>query len=441
MKPTPSADTFFERKATIAVVGLGYVGLPLAVRLAEYFDVLGFDVDAERVAELQEGVDRTGEVDGGEFSDKLMEFTADASLLERCKLIIVTVPTPITEARQPDLRPISAASRTVGGQMSPGTTVVFESTVYPGLTEEHCVPILEDASGLQWGKDFSVGYSPERINPGDKVHTVDKITKVVAGDSETTLQLLEAVYGAIVTAGIHPAGSIRIAEAAKVIENTQRDLNIALMNELALIFNRLDIPTGEVLEAAGTKWNFLPFQPGLVGGHCIGVDPYYLTYKAESVGYNPQVISSGRRINDGMGKFIAEQTVKRLIQAGKPVKDSQVLIMGFTFKENVPDIRNTRVIDIHRELLEYGVGVSVFEPCADREEIEAAHGIRTVASIDAKAPYDAVIICVKHEAFRDLLTVAQLKSVSRGKPVVIDVKSYLREVEPGELGQLEYWAL
>ena len=438
----PSFEDFESRRESIAIVGLGYVGLPLAARLAHKFRVIGFDIDSRRVDELNHGFDRTGEIDSAEsLSSDNLSFTTVAADLKACRLIVVTVPTPITETRQPDLRPISSASKMVGENLTTGTTVVYESTVYPGLSEEHCIPILEQASGRKWQQDFNLGYSPERINPGDKVHTVDKITKIVAGDSPQTLTLLEKIYGAVVSAGTFSAESIRVAEAAKVIENTQRDLNIALMNELALIFDRLEIPTRAVLEAAGTKWNFLPFQPGLVGGHCIGVDPYYLTHKAESVGYLPQVILSGRRINDGMGKFIAEQTVKRLIRNDKPVNNCRVLILGFTFKENVPDIRNTRVIDIYRELEEFGVQPAVYDPCADAEEIEAEYGIRAVDSIDSCAPYAAILICVKHDAFREQLTVAALEEISNGKPVVIDVKSFLHELGTEGLERVEYWAL
>jgi len=441
MSQSQSASDLFEHREKIAVVGLGYVGLPLAVRLAKHFVVVGFDVDAKRVEEIKSGTDCTGEIESSELASENLLYTTDLDALSECRLIIVTVPTPITEARQPDLTPISSASRTVGAYMKPGTTVVYESTVYPGLTEEHCVPILEAESGMKWKDDFFVGYSPERINPGDKVHTVDKITKIVSGDTRETLALLEEVYGAIITAGIYSAESIQIAEAAKVIENTQRDLNIALMNELALIFDRLGIPSRAVLEAAGTKWNFLPFRPGLVGGHCIGVDPYYLTHQAERVGYHPQVILSGRRINDGMGKFIAEKTIKRLIHTDKPVKDSRVLILGFTFKENVPDIRNTRVIDIYRELIDYGVDVSVFEPCADSAQIEASYGVKTVANIDADAAYDAIVICVKHDVFRGMLAIGEIERISRGKPVVIDVKSFLSELKTPDIDRLDYWSL
>ena len=357
--------------ARIAVVGLGYVGLPLAAAFGRHVPVIGFDISATKVAELERGHDSTGELTSDDLAATQISYTTDPSCLKNASFIIVTVPTPLRDDKTPDLSPLQAASTTIGRNLKPGSIVVYESTVYPGVTEDVCVPILEAESGLQCGQDFKVGYSPERINPGDKVHTVDKIIKVVSGQDEETLNTVALVYGTVVTAGVHRASSIKVAEAAKVIENTQRDLNIALMNELALIFDKLGISTSEVLEAAGTKWNFLRFTPGLVGGHCIGIDPYYLTYKAESIGYYPQVILSGRRINDGMGKYIAETTIKKMIEADKPVKGSRVLVLGLTFKENVPDIRNTRVIDIIEELRSYGVEPLVHDPMANADEAHA----------------------------------------------------------------------
>ena len=339
-----------ETKESVGVVGLGYVGLPLAVLLATRHHVVGFDVAGGRVEELTRGVDSTGEVDEDTLRKCTATFTDDAEALAGCRIIIVTVPTPIDTQKRPDLGPLMAATRTVGKHLKRGGIVVYESTVYPGLTEEECVPVLEEESGLTWRQDFNVGYSPERVNPGDKNHTIDRIVKVVAGDNRESADLLCNLYGSVVTAGVHRAPDIKTAEAAKVIENTQRDLNIALMNELSIIFNRLGIDTHEVLKAAGTKWNFLPFVPGLVGGHCIGVDPYYLTYKAESIGNHPRMILAGRRINDNMGKHVAENTVKKLISAGKRVKGSRILIMGLTFKEDISDIRNTRIHRIHDEL-------------------------------------------------------------------------------------------
>ncbi len=350
-------DALITRENKIAVVGLGYVGLPLAVHLAAHFDVVGFDLKAERIQELQSGFDRTLEVPGSQLDKAKLNYTDKPADLSDCRLMIVAVPTPIDEFRIPDLGPLRGASTTVGRYLQKGSCVVYESTVYPGATEEVCIPILEAESGLKFERDFTVGYSPERINPGDKVHSLDKIMKIVSGSDPATCELLANVYGQVVKAGIHKAGSIKVAEAAKVIENTQRDLNIALMNELAKIFDICGIDTLEVLEAAGTKWNFLPFRPGLVGGHCIGVDPYYLTFKAEALGYHPEMILAGRRINDGMGKHIAERTVKMLIKAGKQVRGARVAILGITFKEDVPDLRNTKVVDIIRELKDYGVEV------------------------------------------------------------------------------------
>lgn len=431
-------DQLVSQTERICVVGLGYVGLPLAVRLATKFKVVGFDIAENRVAELRENRDHTGEIEPDELAACGVEFTADPTAIAGSKVVIVTVPTPIDGNNRPDLRPILGASRMVGANLAKGAVVVYESTVYPGLTEEECVPLLEEQSGLRWKQDFFVGYSPERINPGDKVHTVDKITKVVAGDTKETAELLEAVYGAIITAGIHVASSIKVAEAAKVIENTQRDLNIALMNELALIFGRMGIPTEDVLAAAGTKWNFLPFTPGLVGGHCIGVDPYYLTHKAESVGYHPQVILAGRRINDGMGKVIAERTVKSLIQGGHGVRSARVIVLGLTFKENVPDLRNTRVIDIIRELRDYDIEVDVHDPHASSEEAREEYGIELVDNLQG-GPYDAVVLAVRHEAYR-VLGLDGIRALSKGVPILIDIKWVFEPTEAAARGFL-HWRL
>ena len=357
--------SFENGQEKICIVGLGYVGLPLAALLAEKYGVVGFDINSNRIKELKENVDRTNGVDAETLRTSNIEFTDKSEKILDCKLIIATVPTPIDEYTIPDLKPVKKASELIGKYLSQGAVVVYESTVYPGVTEEICVPILERESGLSWKKDFNVGYSPERINPGDKEHTIDRIKKVVSGDSPEVTNFLAEIYSSVITAGVHITPDIRTAEAAKVIENTQRDLNIALMNELSIIFNKLGIGTKEVLEAAGTKWNFLRFEPGLVGGHCIGVDPYYLTFKAESIGYHPHIILAGRRINDNMGKYIADNTIKMLIRAGRTVKGSKVLILGFAFKENISDIRNTKVIDIYNELMEYdvcftAVGLGVF---------------------------------------------------------------------------------
>ena len=427
MAEIPSFEDFVSGRERIGVVGLGYVGLPLAVLLAKKFSVVGFDISEKRVEELKEGFDRTGEVEREELLKTTARFTTDERELRRCRLIIVTVPTPIDRHKIPDLRPLKAATRTVGRNLSEGSVVVYESTVYPGVTEEVCVPILEAESGLKWKEDFHVGYSPERVNPGDKKHTIDKIVKVVSGDTPEVAELLKNVYGSVITAGIHVAPNIKTAEAAKVIENTQRDLNIALMNELALIFHRLGIDTRDVLEAAGTKWNFLKFEPGLVGGHCIGVDPYYLTFKAQEVGYHPEVILAGRRINDSMGKFVAESAVKLMIKEGKQILGAKVLIMGITFKENVPDVRNSRVIDIYEELLSFGVKPSVYDPVADREEVKREYGIELLERPEEGAPYDAVIVAVKHDQFREL-TPDYFASLCRTKPILLDVKGiYDRE--------------
>src|SRR5262247_3396080 len=356
---------------TVAIVGLGYVGLPLAVEFGKRFPAVGFDLSSAKVAAYQRHLDPTGEVSTEELkAAKELRVTTDSAALKEAEFVIVAVPTPIDDAHQPDFGPLLRASEMVGRNLRRGATVIFESTVYPGATEEVCVPVLERHSGLVWKRDFFVGYSPERINPGDKEHTLAKITKVVSGDTPETLERVAQVYGAVVSAGVYRASSIKVAEAAKVIENTQRDLNIALMNELSLIFHRVGIDTLEVLEAAGTKWNFLPFRPGLVGGHCIGVDPYYLTHKAEMIGYHPQVILAGRRINDHMGKFIGEQTVKHMIRAGSPVRGAKVSVLGLTFKENVRDLRNSHVVDVIRELQSYGACVHVHDPVAHPAEAE-----------------------------------------------------------------------
>ncbi|GAB1409064.1 nucleotide sugar dehydrogenase [Desulfovibrionales bacterium] len=420
-----SFDALHARRAPIAVVGLGYVGLPLAVALSHHFQVIGFDISAARIAELQLGQDSTREVLPTDLAAAKIDYTSDPARLSQARLIIIAVPTPIDGNRKPDLGPVTSASRTVGQHLSAETVVVYESTVYPGLTEDVCVPLLEQGSGLRHGQDFWVGYSPERINPGDRVHTLESIVKIVAGTDAATTDLLAQIYGAVVKAGIHRAPSIKVAEAAKVIENTQRDLNIALMNELALIFDRLGIDTREVLQAAGTKWNFLPFSPGLVGGHCIGVDPYYLTFKAESLGYHPQVILAGRRINDGMGKYIAEKTIKTLIAAGDVVKGARVGLLGLTFKENVPDLRNSKIVDILAELREYQVQALVHDPLASPAEALHEYGVILHPMTDLR-DLDALILAVGHDAFRDL-TQDQLQAMFKKThpPIIMDVKGVL----------------
>ncbi len=408
----------------ISVVGLGYVGLPVAIAFGRRARVIGFDIDPDRVEELRRGVDRTGEVDPEELAASDVCFTSDARALREADFHIVAAPTPIDPARMPDLRALLGAARTVGRGLDRGDIVVFESTVYPGVTEEECVPVLEEASGLACGADFAVGYSPERINPGDREHTFTRVAKIVAAPDEATLDIVARVYGSVIAAGVHRAASIRVAEAAKVIENTQRDLNIALMNELALIFARLGIDTRDVLAAAGTKWNFLPFTPGLVGGHCIGVDPYYLAHKAAMLGYQPEVILAGRRVNDAMGAHVAGQAVKALVRRGLGAGRAVVTILGFTFKENVPDVRNTRVVDIVHALQDYGFEVQVHDPCADREAASREHRVGLVAR-DALRPADAVVLAVPHAAFtqRGWLGVTDLLRESRG--IVIDVKGGL----------------
>ena len=430
-----------SKKAKIALVGLGYVGLPLAAAFGKVAEIIGFDISAKKITELKRGYDATGELSSAELAATRIDYTLDPDRLKEASFLIVTVPTPIDGYKKPDLRPVESAARTIGRHLAPGAIIVFESTVYPGVTEEICVPILEAESGLKCGVDFKVGYSPERINPGDKVHTVDKIIKVVSGQDDETLDTVAGVYEMVVAAGVHRASSIKVAEAAKVIENTQRDLNIALMNELAIIFGKLGIPTMDVLAAAGTKWNFLKFTPGLVGGHCIGVDPYYLSYKAEAIGYHPEVILAGRRINDGMGKYVAENTVKKMIKAGKAVKGARVLVLGLTFKENVPDIRNSKVIDIVREMQDYGIEVLVTDPLADIDEARHEYGLELV-DVEAVGTVDAVVWAVAHDVYRDSLTPEVLKQIcgQDGCGVVVDVKAVLERMEVEAQG-LCYWSL
>jgi UDP-N-acetyl-D-galactosamine dehydrogenase len=417
----------------VAVIGLGYVGLPLALEFGRVMPTLGYDISATRVARLREGVDVTGEATAEQFDKaSMLTFSHDPSALADADILIVAVPTPVDEAHRPDFRPLVSASETCGRHMKRGAIVVYESTVYPGATEEVCIPVLESCSGLKWREGFHVGYSPERINPGDREHTLTRITKVVSGDTPETLETVASVYEAVVTAGVYRASSIRVAEAAKVIENTQRDLNIALMNELAILFDRLGIDTMEVLQAAGTKWNFLPFRPGLVGGHCIGVDPYYLTTKAEMVGYHPQVILGGRRINDAMGGFIARRTIKEMVSAGMPVSERPILVLGLTFKENVPDIRNSKVIDVIRELASYGARVVVHDPLADPAEAMHEYGVELV-DWDAVPTAGAMVFAVNHAAFLGRPLEELLGKLEPGG-VVADVKSALDPVAVKKLG-------
>jgi UDP-N-acetyl-D-galactosamine dehydrogenase len=422
----------------IAVIGLGYVGLPVALAVARRFPgTVGFDISERKVAELQSGFDRTGEVASEALRASPLVFAHDPEALRGVTFFIVAVPTPIDHNRKPELTPLRRASETIGRVLEPGSVVVFESTVYPGVTEEVCGPILARVSGLRQGVDFKLGYSPERINPGDKEHTLERITKVVAGEDEATLQRVAAVYERIVPAGVYRASSIRVAEAAKVIENTQRDLNIALMNELAIIFDRLGIPTREVLAAAQTKWNFLPFKPGLVGGHCIGVDPYYLTSKAEEVGYHPQVILAGRRINDGMGAFVAQKLVKLLVRRDVPIRQARIGVLGLTFKEDVPDLRNSRVPDIVQELGQFGVEPLVHDPLADAEEAREEYGLSLCAWEELRE-LDALVLAVAHRRYLER-PLAELLGGLKPAGVVIDVKSALvqRELPEG----VGYWSL
>ncbi|MFM2053544.1 MAG: hypothetical protein RL456_1581 [Pseudomonadota bacterium] len=431
MNPTPTP--------TVAIIGIGYVGLPLVIGFGRHMPTLGFDIAADKIARCQAGSDPSREIPDAEMAEAVhARYTCDPAALREADFIIVAVPTPVDEARIPDFGPLVGASRTIGPHLKKGATVIFESTVYPGATEEVCIPELERTSGKVWKRDFFVGYSPERINPGDREHRLTNVVKVVAGDSPATLEKVAALYETIVEPGVHRCSSIKVAEACKVIENTQRDLNIALMNELAIIFNRLDIDTTEVLEAAGTKWNFLPFRPGLVGGHCIGVDPYYLTHKAEMLGYHPQVILAGRRINDGMGKHIAEQTVKQMIAAGSYIKGARVNILGLTFKENCPDLRNSKVVDIIAELRSYGVEVFVHDPEADPDEAMHEYGVRLLPWEELPRA-DAIVAAVAHRGFQRLGPEDLGRKLVKGG-CFIDVKAAFPEAALRAAG-LRVWRL
>lgn len=428
----------FASKRIISVVGLGYVGLPLAVLFGKKLQTIGFDVDEKRIQELCDGVDRTLEVSKEDLQKTKVHFTRNLEDLKKANFHIIAVPTPINEAKQPDLVPLYLASDTVGSILKKGDIVVYESTVYPGVTEDECLPILEKVSGLKAGVDFKVGYSPERVNPGDKERTLDKITKIVSAQDAESLKIVSETYEQIITAGVHPVSSIKVAEAAKVIENTQRDLNIALMNELAIIFEHIGIDTNEVINAAGTKWNFIKYRPGLVGGHCIGVDPYYLTHKAEKLGYHPQVILAGRRINDGMGKFIAGQAVKQMINAGHNILGNNVTILGLTFKENCADIRNSKVVDIIAELKEFGLNVQVHDPYVHDEDAKKYCGVNLVKMEDLK-PAAAVVVAVAHDYYKDLVP-ADFESMTEKNAVIIDVKNLFSQSALEELGY-KVWRL
>jgi len=413
-----------KSNSPLCVIGLGYVGLPIALELAKNHKVKGFDISSERVALMRQGIDPSNELDASEFEDRSIFFTDDLDEIRDAWFYIVAVPTPIDDHKLPNLKPLLSACKTVGQVLKKGDYVVFESTVYPGCTEEDCIPILEQESGLKFREDFKVGYSPERINPGDKVHTLTNITKVVSGCDEESLEVIADLYGSIITAGIHKAPSIKVAEAAKIIENTQRDLNIALMNELSLIFNKMGINTFDVLEAAGTKWNFLPFSPGLVGGHCIGVDPYYLTYKANAIGYNSKVILSGRTTNDGMGPAIADEIIDFLVKHGKSLDKSRVLMMGITFKENVSDIRNSKVIDVINRLKYFNISVDVIDPHASSKEVNHEYGFHLTES--PVGPYDAIIGAVNHKDYL-CLDDEYFKSLANGHTIFYDVKGVFRD--------------
>src|SRR5438132_3741955 len=422
-----------QRLAPVAVVGLGYVGLPLAVEFGKHRPTVGYDLSRKKIENIQGRVDTTGELSDAELEGaRFLRVTQDATGLAHVEFVIVAVPTPINDARQPDFGPLESASVTVGRHLKPGATVIYESTVYPGATEEVCVPILEKFSGMRWRQDFHVGYSPERINPGDKSHSFANILKVVSGDDADTLEKVAGLYASVVKAGVYKASSIRVAEAAKVIENTQRDLNIAFVNELAIIFERMGLDTSEVLKAASTKWNFLPFKPGLVGGHCIGVDPYYLTHKAELMGYHPEVILAGRRINDGMGSHIARKTVQQMIHAGRNIKGARVNVLGLTFKEDVPDIRNSKVIDIIRELHEFGVETYVHDPQASPDDALHEYGVR-LTEWESLPCADALILAVAHRRYLELPVEAYLRKVVR-QGCIIDVKALLAAQAPRKAG-------
>lgn len=424
-----------QKEKNLSVIGLGYVGLPLALALAKHFHVIGFDINADRIQLMKKQIDPSCELEAADFEGRDIEFTHDPEQLRRAHFHIVAVPTPIDDHKIPNLNPLLNASRTVGKILKQGDYVIFESTVYPGCTEEDCIPILEEESGLQFGEDFKVGYSPERINPGDKEHTVEKILKVVSGSDQPALDEIASVYGQAIEAGVFKASSIKVAEAAKVIENTQRDLNISFMNELSIIFDKMDLDTKEVLEAAGTKWNFLKFSPGLVGGHCIGVDPYYLLHKSKEIGYSPQVIVSGRRINDTMPSFIAKRLVQMLAQRNKNPNTSKVLVMGITFKENVADIRNSKVIDVVKELQQYSINVHITDPLASPNEVSNKYNL--TLNDAPSSDYDAVIVAVNHTQYTKL-SMDYFKSIMRDNPILLDIKGmYPRP----EANGLLYWRL
>ncbi len=423
-----------DKKKKIAVLGLGYVGLPIALEFSRKVQVIGFDINEDRLAKMRQGIDPSGELNSEDFQGTDIEFTSSPEKLKEANFFIVTVPTPIDEHNLPDLKPLLSATKFIGKALKKGDYVVYESTVYPGCTEEDCIPILEELSGLRYKEDFKAGYSPERINPGDKEHTITKILKVVSGCDDESLENIAATYEIIVRAGVYKASSIKVAEAAKIIENTQRDVNIALMNELSIIFNKMGINAFDVLEAAGTKWNFIHFKPGLVGGHCIGVDPYYLTYKAQELGYHAQVINSGRYVNDSMGFYVAKQTVKKIIASGKDVSKSRVLVMGATFKENVDDIRNSKVADVVKELISYGVQVEVTDPRANSADLKHEYGFELVNQIGKD--YDAIIVAVNHLEYADK-DEQWFKNILTKEGVLVDIKGMYNK----KIKEINYWSL
>jgi UDP-N-acetyl-D-galactosamine dehydrogenase len=424
-----------DKNSKLAVIGLGYVGLPIALEFAKHINVIGFDINASRIGQMQRGEDPSRELSAADFENRSIQFTCNIDDLKEATFFIVAVPTPIDDSNLPDLKPLLGASRTVGQVLKKGDYVVFESTVYPGCTEEDCIPILEEASGLKFRKDFMVGYSPERINPGDKEHTLQNVIKIVSGCCAESLDQIAKTYELVVAAGVHRATSIKVAEAAKIVENTQRDVNISLVNELSIIFNKIGINTFDVLEAAGTKWNFLKFYPGLVGGHCIGVDPYYLVHKAMQVGYHSKVINSGRYVNDSMGFYIGKQTAKKIIAQGKIIQEAHVLVMGATFKENVSDIRNSKVIDVVRELKSFQINVDVIDPHADSAEMEHEYDIALTSAL--RSDYDAIILAVNHREYMTLDEAYFKRILKDGKGLFVDVKGIYR----GQINELEYWSL
>jgi len=432
-------ENLLNKTENVSVIGLGYVGLPLAYELSKVYNVLAFDINEEKLEQYRQGNDVTNEVGNEQLLKSEMNYSNDPEDLMKCKFHIISVPTPINSDKTPNLKPVIGASETVGRNLTKGSIVVYESTVYPGTTEEICIPILEKESGLIYGKDFKVGYSPERINPGDKVNTLTKIIKVVSGSDQQALEIISKVYESIIKAGVHKAETIKVAEASKVIENSQRDINIAFMNELSMVFNKMNINTNDVLRAAGTKWNFLEFQPGLVGGHCIGVDPYYFTYKAEQLGYHSQIILAGRKINDEMGKYVATNIIKQIIKSNQLVKGANVAVLGITFKENVPDVRNSKVVDIIDELKEFGVNVLVHDPIASKKEVKSQYNIDLI-NIDNMPKINAVVLAVPHQEFLEHITYEYLDSLFIDKKVLIDVKGAMEKETLENEGYL-YWSL